>query len=94
MKLANNVNANLTLLLTQIWKAPVLSKYLGAAVYPRQSKSIIFQPDHTHIYPVVDPSALCIVSQLLLSPKVLGVELITKDGNYKEHILELALKLI
>lgn len=79
------------LLLMQIWKAALLSKYLGTAVYLRPWKSITFQPDHTHIYPAVDPSALCIVSQLLLSPKVLGVEFITKDGNCEEHILELAL---
>lgn len=54
-------------------------------------KIYFFQTDPTHTYPAVDPSALCIVSQLFLSLKVLGVEFIAKDGDYKEEILELVL---
>lgn len=77
----------------QVRKTPVLSKYLGAALYLRKWQSVIFQPD-THIYPAVDPSALCVLNPLLLSPEVLGVEVNTKDGYYKGHILELDLELI
>lgn len=89
MKLAN-INESVTHLLMQVRKAPVLCKYLGTALYLRKWKSVIFQPD-THTYPAVDSSALCVLNQLLLSPKVLEVEFNT---NYKEHMLELDLELI